>query len=55
MDINKFEELLKNHDWYYMHADDQRAWRAGSDSAALISAHVDDSTEHRELYNKYKK
>ena len=49
-------EKLVAHDWYYMYADDQRAWEKGNKEAKDISALVDDlGADGRAIYKQYSK
>lgn len=51
--LEDFEKLLKEHDWYFEMADDQRAWSAGVKTWEEIKKHKDTSPLHKELYEKY--
>lgn len=59
MNLENFEALLKNHDWYFEYSDDHRVWQAGrvergqifQARKALIEQGLDKEVE--ELYNKY--
>ncbi len=39
-DIETFKKLLKNHDWYYMYSDDQKAWSSGDEEAQEINNQI---------------
>ena len=39
-DIESFRKLLKNHDWYYMHSDDHKAWESGDKDAQEINNQI---------------
>lgn len=36
MDLSKLEKMLREHDWYYMYADDSRAYNKGRDESRAI-------------------
>ena len=46
MDINKYKELLKRHDWCYEYSDDYNAWRKGHFEMEELRLHSKDSTQH---------
>lgn len=60
-DLEKFEEMLKNHDWYYEYSDDHGVWQAGRRSKGEVMAELtrlkntEMSQRAIELFEKYKK
>ena len=49
-------EKLVAHDWYYMYADDYKAWEKGSKEAKDISALVENlGADGRAIYKQYSK
>ena len=59
MSLEEFRTLLKYHDWYYMYADDHRAWTEGNESSKKINQILKDFKERgleeasMELYKEY--
>lgn len=53
MSLEEFEELCKNHDWFYMMADDQRAYYKGVESMRKIEAGLNELRSAREIYERY--
>ena len=54
MNLNQFEELLKNHDWTYMMSDDSRYYRRGKQERDEIYKAIDEyGDEFRKLYEQY--
>lgn len=60
-DLQKLEQLLKAHDWFYQRSDDPRAYRRGSEQRQVILAMVkelhgkDLGIQADELYNQYRR
>lgn len=55
MNIQQFEELLKNHDWTYMMSEDSRYYRRGQNQLKEIDeAIVQGGEEYQKLYKKYR-
>ena len=60
-DLDELENLLSNHDWFYMYSDDHRVWRKGTDQAGEIRRQIDIccglglSEEANQLYEHYQK
>lgn len=59
MNLEEFEVLLKNHDWYYDFSDDHRVWQRGKAKGLEIVAARQElaaqgfDNQAEELYNKY--
>jgi hypothetical protein len=54
MSLEEFEELVRSHDWYYMMADDSRAYEKGYKHMLKIEKGLRDLPEAREIYERYK-
>ena len=60
MNIQQFEELLKNHDWTYVMSEDSRYYRRGQNQLKEIEeviAQAGESEwgeEYQNLYNQYR-
>jgi hypothetical protein len=55
MNLEQFEQLLKNHDWTYMMSDDSRYYRKGQMQLKEIDeAIAQNGEEFQNLYNRYK-
>ncbi len=59
-DLDVLENLLSNHDWYYMYSDDHKVWKRGRDQAEEIQRQMNIAcglglfNEAEELYANYK-
>jgi hypothetical protein len=49
----KFIEMLKGHDWYYMYSDDNRYYTKGRDESAAIMAAMKGNKELGKIYEDY--
>ena len=55
MNIEQFEELLKNHDWTYVMSEDSRYYRRGQNQLKEIDeAIAQGGEEYQNLYNQYR-
>jgi hypothetical protein len=60
MNIQQFEELLKNHDWTYVMSEDSRYYRRGQNQLKEIEEAIAQagesewSEEYQNLYNQYR-
>lgn len=60
-DLQKLEQLLQAHDWFYQYADDFSKYSRGSNQRDAIKALMSDLSEQglgveaEELFNKYKR
>ena len=60
MNIQQFEELLKNHDWTYMMSEDSRYYRRGQkqlkeiEEAIAQAGESEWGEEYQNLYNQYR-
>jgi phage-related tail protein len=55
MNIQQFEELLKNHDWTYTMSEDSRYYRRGQNQLKEIDeAIAQGGEEYQNLYNQYR-
>ena len=55
MNIQQFEELLKNHDWTYVMSEDSRYYRRGQNQLKEIDeAIAQGGEEYQNLYNQYR-
>lgn len=55
INIDTYEQMLKDHNWDYNYSTDRQVWAAGNLSYQEILKHSNDSKEHNELFLKYKK
>lgn len=53
MEPKEYEELLKQHDWYYHYSDDHNKFKAGSDNQVKLIALACGCHELDKLYHKY--
>ena len=54
MNLQQFEQLLKNHDWSYMMSEDSRYYRKGQQERDEIYKAIDEyGDEFRKLYEQY--
>lgn len=59
MNLEEFEALLRDHDWYYDYSDDHRVWQRGKAKGLMIMSARQELIEQgfdkqaEELYNKY--
>lgn len=53
MTLDKFIEMLGEHDWYYMYADDYRYYTKGRYQAALIDGALKSYPEWMPMYMHY--
>lgn len=53
--LEEYEQLLKNHDWFYTMSDDARVYREGLKKEKLILEQSLTSKEHEKLYLKHSK
>lgn len=59
--LEKLEQMLRTHDWYFMMSEDSRYYRKGSDEADAIRSQMKVCEEQGlkeeadQLYAKYKK
>lgn len=54
MKLEEYEQMLKNHDWFYEFSDDPTVYRTGQENSKQIYATSKQSEEHLELFDKYK-
>lgn len=55
INIDTYEQMLKDHDWSYDYTEDRKKWAAGNLSYQEILKYENDSPEHSKLFLKYKK
>ena len=53
--LEKYEQMLKNHDWYYMMSDSGYVYEKGYIAERQLKAVAKQSVEHQALYDKYYK
>lgn len=53
-DIVRYENRLKNMDWYYTYSDDINVWKAGEASYKELQEWAKKSPEHQALFGKYR-
>lgn len=54
MNIQKYYDALKNHDWHYAMSDDHRVFKAGEEARADLRKLAELSPEHKKLYDDWK-
>lgn len=55
MELSKFEERLKLHNWNYQKASNAVAWQVGQKEYQKLIELSTTSPDHRKLFLKYKK
>lgn len=53
LNIKDYEEMLKNHDWYYMMSEDQSVYNKGSYYYGKIKQLSETSEEHLKMFKQY--
>ena len=49
--LEQFDIMCRDHDWFYMHSDDHRAWSKGKTNANLLDSIVNTGgQEYKEVY-----
>lgn len=54
VDVTKYEDALKKHDWYYIMSEDPSVFESGRFNHNRLVRLTVQSEEHRKLFNKYK-
>ena len=53
-DLNRLDQMLKDHDWYFSYSDDFRVWKKGEEEHKKIMDMVKKlGKDGKKLYNKY--
>ena len=55
MNLQQYEQELKNHNWFYQFSDVHSKYMEGDKKQKELEKIAKSSKEHQELYNKYKK
>lgn len=53
-DIKKYEEALKNHDWFYEMSEDPNTYEDGKFMYSKLRKASEYTKEHKELFERYK-
>jgi len=53
MNIEEFETVLKNHDWFSAMSDDHRVWKRGQEEFAKIREIVKENPQFENIFNQY--
>ena len=54
MTLEEYENLLKNHDWYYQYSDNHGIWKTGQMEQELILQYQPLLDPDKKIFNKYR-
>lgn len=51
--LSEYWDMLARHNWYYDYSDVQSTWRQGVESENTLRLHMNDTPEHKKLYDAF--